>query len=824
MIADQHYDSNNPDDGSAMAPRSCTDIFCLLIFTVFLSGMGYVGHYGVKHGDPKRLTHGFNYNGSLCGVDEEVKDRPLLFYCSTKAVNGVPGDLNLKAPVCVKSCPKDDTEVVRCMQQTTVATVRTGTVNPPAQAMTLQQNIVDTKSYATTEVLGLYCIPDIDKISAIAQASGVAVPFGLREGMFNSTGPIGKNSVKVQQYFGSLRRCWPLLIGSLLVAVLLGYAYLFLLRICAKPLIYVSFLTIIFLCLATSAFFFIGEVMPRPASPQQTAAGTTAAPVIVAVTTSVFAPPPPAAETTAAPPAVVATTAAAAAVFTSATTVAPTVAVSASATVAGPVVVIPPTPVPTMPPTLPPPSTTVVARRLASEKAVEEARRLITYEEACMRAPAACQSLDKRWADFGGRKKWEDLNPFYGQEHMTLENAKTASLVTGGVFGVLGLVFLMLMCCAAKSINTACGCVNAACEAIFSMPCMLIMPAVEMAIKVILLSVLLVMLSFLLSSGDLDSKTYAKIGGQEVNGLRRTFKYSEEQQGYIAFYVFGMFWMLELANAMGAFVVSFAVVGWYYTPKPKNHNWCGLVKGYLYACTVHLGTLAFGSFFIAILRFVRLILSAVVKASEAEGNAVAACIAKILICCISCFKKFFEMINKNAYIDVCITSNNFCGAAGDVMEFLASHPAEITILNGACTIFSIAGTAVISGLTSYLTYFLCTTHERWTDEASPHHVSSPRFVAGVAFFGAVFVAHAFMVIFDHTADTLLYTYCYNKSKAHNTVQKYAPDSLANLVGYAAKTKPAPAANGKAASPTQNGGFFSSMFGGGATEKDPLITK
>merc|ERR1719426_446670 len=106
---------------------------------------------------------------------------------------------------------------------------------------------------------------------------------------------------------------------------------------------------------------------------------------------------------------------------------------------------------------------------------------------------------------------------------------------------------------------------------------------------------------------------------------------------------------------------------------------------------------------IALCRFVRLILLIVEQSAKAEGNPALAWLAKILACCITCFKKFFEFVNKNAYIDVCITSNNFCGAAIDVMGFLATQGAAIGVLNGACTIFSIGGTFLIAGATGHLT-------------------------------------------------------------------------------------------------------------------------
>merc|ERR1719162_691605 len=153
---------------------------------------------------------------------------------------------------------------VKCMQQSTASVVPTGTANHPAQSIVLGQAEVDTVTYATNEVMGLYCVPDLNKLQAIAKASGIPIPAGLRDSLFNSSGPIGKNSVKAQQAVGSLRRCWPLVAAAVGFAVLLGYVYLFLLKLFARPLIYLVLLFIIAMCLATSAFFVMGELMDRP--------------------------------------------------------------------------------------------------------------------------------------------------------------------------------------------------------------------------------------------------------------------------------------------------------------------------------------------------------------------------------------------------------------------------------------------------------------------------------------------------------------------------------------------------------------------------------
>jgi hypothetical protein len=463
-----------------------------------------------------------------------------------------------------------------------------------------------------------------------------------------------------------------------------------------------------------------------------------------------------------------------------------------------------------------------LARRLQSN---------ISYEQACLSAPSVCNALATRWDEYGGRASYEEVNPFYN-EKMTPEDAKNASMIAGGIFGGLALLVLLVFCCMHHAINVAVAVVKSACDCMFAMPCLLVMPFIELVIKMITFSVLLYLFTWVVSSGHMDTKTLADIGGVEVNGLRRKFEYDEEQKGYIAYFVFGIFWFLELANAMGSFVISYTVVGWYYTPKGSNgskgHNWFGVCTGYCYACTYHLGTLAMGSFLIALLRFIRLIAMIVEKQAKGEGNVVVACIAKIVICCVSCMKKCVELINKNAYIDVAISSSNFCQAAQHVMSFLVGNAPEIAILNGACFIFSMTGIGVIAGSTSYTTYMLCTTQERWTDPASDHHVESPRVVAAVVFVGSSFIAHAFMNIFDHTADTLLYTYVWNKVHANNTVPKYAPQALMDLCEFKAMEKPKGGGGGKPqGGGGGGGGFFSSLFGSkkdGNAETDPLINK
>merc|ERR1719199_411096 len=119
-------------------------------------------------------------------------------------------------------------------------------------------------SYATIPVLGLYCIPDIVTLDAQATAAGIPVPQGLRESLMNATGPIGSYATKAQLYVGSLERCWPLLLGTLLFTVVTSYIFLFSLKCFAKPLIYLVLLFLLLFFFSIGGFFVIGEQLPRP--------------------------------------------------------------------------------------------------------------------------------------------------------------------------------------------------------------------------------------------------------------------------------------------------------------------------------------------------------------------------------------------------------------------------------------------------------------------------------------------------------------------------------------------------------------------------------
>ncbi len=47
--------------------RGCTDLVALIAYILFWGLMIFIGIVGLVNGNPARLTHGYDFNGNVCG-------------------------------------------------------------------------------------------------------------------------------------------------------------------------------------------------------------------------------------------------------------------------------------------------------------------------------------------------------------------------------------------------------------------------------------------------------------------------------------------------------------------------------------------------------------------------------------------------------------------------------------------------------------------------------------------------------------------------------------------------------------------------------------
>ena len=110
---------------------------------------------------------------------------------------------------------------------------------------------------------------------------------------------------------------------------------------------------------------------------------------------------------------------------------------------------------------------------------------------------------------------------------------------------------------------------------------------------------------------------------------------------------------------------------WYWS---KSKSSCILFTAFKDTSIYHLGSIAFGSLLIAIVKLIRFMIDKIEKKlKKAVGNnPVTLCIIKFVSCCCKCFfwclEKFLKFISKNAYIMVAIYGRNFCVSAVDALS------------------------------------------------------------------------------------------------------------------------------------------------------------
>ncbi len=109
---------------------------------------------------------------------------------------------------------------------------------------------------------------------------------------------------------------------------------------------------------------------------------------------------------------------------------------------------------------------------------------------------------------------------------------------------------------------------------------------------------------------------------------------------------------------------------WYFTWDKGDIPCCFLAVSIKNAVFYHLGTVAFGSLIIAIIRMIRTVLSYVESKLKMYNNDLTKCLLCVCQCCLWCLEKFMRFINRNAYIMCAMKSTNFCTSALEAFNLL----------------------------------------------------------------------------------------------------------------------------------------------------------
>jgi hypothetical protein len=245
-----------------------------------------------------------------------------------------------------------------------------------------------------------------------------------------------------------------------------------------------------------------------------------------------------------------------------------------------------------------------------------------------------------------------DLASNYDEEKKT-ENLMMLGM---GVFGLLALLFACGICCKFSELKTAIDVVDASADFLAKTKRVIGVPFVFFFLSII---------SVLVWSGSFAaviSMNHIEVNPDIPQGKNLVW---EPKIKYMALYMFfGILWVTAFFEYCSTFTIMVSACTYYWNSDAHEDGDAEVSVGFS-ACFSHAGSLAIGSFIIAVIRFIRIVFMFLAKQIEKQSgdNPVVKGMVKCAECVLACIEKICNYINESAFAYQACSGENFCSSA-----------------------------------------------------------------------------------------------------------------------------------------------------------------
>lgn len=170
----------------------------------------------------------------------------------------------------------------------------------------------------------------------------------------------------------------------------------------------------------------------------------------------------------------------------------------------------------------------------------------------------------------------------------------------------------------------------------------------------------------------------------------------------------------------------------------------------------NFGSVAFGSFLLALIWFIILVFQYIQKkfekANEMSGtsNRIAKCLFASCNCCLQCCHRFIKFLNKNAYVQVALNGNNFCTSAINGFLLNLKNRGSFIMTEGLGGVFMYLGKFFIAIGNCLAAELILLYYPDMKDK-----INSPIGPLALIFTASYIIASVFMSIFSITSISIL---------------------------------------------------------------------
>jgi len=232
----------------------------------------------------------------------------------------------------------------------------------------------------------------------------------------------------------------------------------------------------------------------------------------------------------------------------------------------------------------------------------------------------------------------------------------------------------------------------------------------------------------------------------------------------VSFFVF--LWNNALNIAIGQCIIAGAVGVWFFTPNAEKGKNSPIKTSVWNVFRYHLGSLAFGSFIIAVIKFIRYLMQYFEKQAAAQKNKVMVMVLKCLRCCMWCFENCVRFLNKNAYIQIALLGTNFCTSAKHAFFLILRNALRFGTIGILSYMVEVIGLFFIMAASVGLGYLI---HQGLHPEAAP--------IVPMIGFGMMsyVVAKLFLNVFGMAVDSTLQ--CFLACEEMDLLGDFVPSAM-----------------------------------------------
>lgn len=226
----------------------------------------------------------------------------------------------------------------------------------------------------------------------------------------------------------------------------------------------------------------------------------------------------------------------------------------------------------------------------------------------------------------------------------------------------------------------------------------------------------------------------------------------------VIYHIFSLLWAVQFIQGVAALTIAGAVAGWYssrkFTTNDPNvaavtykQSRFPIFSSLRRTIFNHLGTVAVGSFLIALIQFIRIVAAYLTKKMEpaAKQNSM----VRFLLCCVHCFLKclqaIVEIVTRNAYIFTALKGDSFFRAGRRVFSLISNHGKTFVVVNVLGEIIMFLGKLLVSGASAFAAYLIFNYYKDF-QPGGKNQLSSTWLPVLVTLFFAYAVSSGFMMV------------------------------------------------------------------------------